>query len=82
MTAHFRRELNLDERAPKNVNRDGFIDLIKRSVTNYLYLGGDAPVEKFRCVTHYDVKQGHWTIEPLARPLTLLSRKHPRFARR
>jgi O-methyltransferase/8-demethyl-8-(2,3-dimethoxy-alpha-L-rhamnosyl)tetracenomycin-C 4'-O-methyltransferase len=54
---------------------DAYIDLLKRSVTNYCYLGGDAPFETFRCSTHYDVKQGQWKIDPLARPITLLSQR-------
>lgn len=55
-------------------NRDAYIDLIKRSITNYAYLGGDVAFENFRCVTHYDVAQGQWKIDPLARPITLLSK--------
>jgi O-methyltransferase len=55
-------------------NRDAYIDLLKRSITNYAYLGGDTPFEEFRCVNHYDIEQGQWKIDPLARPLTLLSK--------
>jgi hypothetical protein len=55
-------------------NRDAYIDLIKRSIANYLYLGGDASVDQFRCSAHYDIEQGHWKIDPLARPATLLTR--------
>ena len=54
--------------------RDAYIDLIKRSVTNYLYLGGDASAADFRAVTHYDLDQSQWTIDPLGRPLTLLTK--------
>lgn len=61
--------------APDTVSlRDAYIDLIKRTVTNYCYLGGDAPFEQFRCVTHYQVDRGEWKIDPLARPATLLSK--------
>jgi hypothetical protein len=60
--------------APEHVNHDAYVDLIKRSVANYLYLGGDVAFEDFRCVTHYDVPHGQWKIDPLARPITLLSR--------
>lgn len=49
-------------------------DLIKRSITNYPYLGGDQSFEAFRCVTHYDLAQGQWSIDPLARPITLLTK--------
>ena len=58
----------------EHFNRDAYIDLIKRSITNYHYLGGDASFEKFRCATHYDLDQGQWKIDPLARPLTLLTK--------
>jgi O-methyltransferase len=55
-------------------NRDAYIDLIKRTITNYTYLGGDYSLESFRSVTHYDVPNAQWKIEPLARPTTLLTR--------
>ena len=54
--------------------RDGYIDLLKRSITNFHNLGGDTPFEQFRCVNHYDVPQGRWKIGPFARPTTLLSK--------
>ena len=54
--------------------RDAYIDLIKRTITNYAYLGGDTPFDQFRCVNHYQVAQGEWKIDPLARPATLLSK--------
>ena len=60
---------------PEQFLREAYIDLLKRSITNHNYLGGDTPFEKFRCVTHYDVDQGQWKIDPLARPLTLLSKR-------
>lgn len=55
-------------------NRDAYLDLIKRSVTNYAYLGGDRPFESFRCVSHYDLQRANWKIDPLARPLSLLTK--------
>lgn len=54
--------------------RSAYVDLIKRSVTNYHYLGGDSAFENFRCVHHYDLQQARWKIDPLARPLTLLTK--------
>jgi O-methyltransferase len=54
--------------------RDAYLDLLKRSLTNYAYLGGITPFERFRCVTHYDTAASQWRIEPLARPATLLSK--------
>lgn len=54
--------------------RDAYIDLIERSITNYHYLGGDVPFEEFRAATHYDLAQSQWKVDPLARPLTLLTK--------
>jgi O-methyltransferase len=51
-----------------------YLDLIKRSVTNYAYLGGDRAFEDFRCVEHYDLQQSHWKIDEIARPLSLLTK--------
>lgn len=53
--------------------RDAYIDLLKRAITNYAYLGGDTALEDFRCVTHYDLQKSEWKLDPLARPLTLLT---------
>src|SRR5690349_10054841 len=58
----------------EHFNRSAYIDLIKRSITNYSYLGGDPPFEDFRCVTHYDLAEARWNVDPLARPLTLLTK--------
>ena len=57
-----------------NASRAAYLDLIKRSVTNYAYLGGDSAFEQFRCVKHYDLKQSQWKIDPLSKPLSLLSK--------
>ncbi len=54
--------------------RKAYIDLIKRSITNYHNLGGDTPFEGFRIVTHYDVQNGQWKIGRRAQPLTLLTK--------
>lgn len=56
------------------MHRDAYLDLIKRSITNYHYLGGDGSFEDFRCVTHYDLEQARWKIDPLAKPITLLNK--------
>jgi O-methyltransferase len=53
--------------------RNAYLDLVKRSITNYHYLGGDTPFEAFRCVNHYDLQKSKWKIDDLARPLTLLT---------
>jgi len=54
--------------------RTAYIDLLKRSITNYHQLGGEASFEKFHIVTHYDVPQGQWKIGRRARPMTLLTK--------
>lgn len=56
----------------EHFHRSAYIDLLKRSITNFLYLGGDAEFDSFRCVNHYDLDRGCWNIDPLARPTTLL----------
>ena len=51
-----------------------YVDTVKRAVTNYLYLGHEAPFEAFTTTSmHYDVARSVWKIDPLARPLTLLT---------
>ena len=59
---------------PPSENRDAYIELIKRSITNYEYLGGNSSFEEFRCVSHYDLQRSEWKIDTLARPLTLLTK--------
>lgn len=54
--------------------RDAYIDLVKRSITNYLYLGKKAAFTKFNGVVHYDPKKGEWLIDADARPITVLSK--------
>lgn len=54
--------------------RAAYLDLLKRAVTNYGYLGGDASFEAFRCVRHYDLERAAWMVDPLSRPLTLLTK--------
>lgn len=60
---------------PPSTHCDAYLDLIKRSVTNYHYLGGDSAFEDFRCVTHYDLENSRWKIDPLAKPITLLNKQ-------
>lgn len=57
-------------------HRDAYVDLVKRTITNYAYLGGRSSFEDFRCVDHYDVPAGRWKIDPLAKPATLLRKSH------
>lgn len=54
--------------------RNGYVDLLKRAVTNYLYLGEERTFENFRCIKHYDVENSAWKIEELSRPATLLTK--------
>jgi O-methyltransferase/8-demethyl-8-(2,3-dimethoxy-alpha-L-rhamnosyl)tetracenomycin-C 4'-O-methyltransferase len=61
-------------RPTEDANRDAYIDLIKRAITNYVYLGGETPQDAFRCVSHYDLEQSRWKIDQLSRPTTLLTK--------
>lgn len=54
-------------------HREAYLDLVRRAVTNYLYLGGEASREEFRCAAHYDIDAGNWKIDRLALPATLLT---------
>ena len=54
--------------------REAYIDLIKRSITNYPQLGDDTEFEDFHCATHYDLQQSRWKIGRRAQPLTLLTK--------
>src|SRR5262245_46090192 len=58
----------------ENPGRDAYVDLIKRAVTNYAYLGGDGSLEDFRAVRHYDLQKSQWKLDALSRPLTLLTK--------
>jgi O-methyltransferase len=55
--------------------RKAYIDLIKRSITNYPQLGDDAEFEDYHCVAHYDLQQSRWKIGRRAQPLTLLTKR-------
>jgi O-methyltransferase len=61
--------------ATELANCKAYIELIKRSVTNYLYLGGEDEFRTFSSCDHYDPPKGEWRIDPLARPLSLLDRR-------
>lgn len=54
--------------------RTAYIDLIKRSITNYLYLGDDQAFDAFQCVRHYDLNTSNWTVDRRSQPLTLLTK--------
>jgi hypothetical protein len=58
----------------EDTTRGAYIDLLKRSITNYHNLGGDCPFNQFRIINHYDVRQGQWKIGRRAQPLTLLTK--------
>jgi O-methyltransferase/8-demethyl-8-(2,3-dimethoxy-alpha-L-rhamnosyl)tetracenomycin-C 4'-O-methyltransferase len=53
--------------------RQAYVDLIKRTITNYVYLGGQDSPEQFRCVSHYDLAASKWKIDRLSKPMTLLT---------
>lgn len=50
-----------------------YIDTVKRIVTNYAYLGLDGSLEDFNALRHYDVSRSRWNVDPISRPLTLLT---------
>lgn len=54
--------------------RRAYIDIVKRIVTNFVYLGDDRTFEKFNFVDYYDLASFDWRIEPISRPLTLLNK--------
>lgn len=60
--------------SPDNPHRNAYIDLIKRTITNYAFLGGASSFDDFRCVTLYDLEQSKWKIDRMAQPLTLLTK--------
>jgi O-methyltransferase len=59
---------------PVDRQRALYLDLLRRTLTNYAYLGGDVPFDRFRCINHYDVEAARWKIDALSRPATLLTR--------
>lgn len=50
-----------------------YLDLIKRLITNYVYLGSGDSFAAFNPVRQYDLKAQKWLIDPQSRPMTLLS---------
>ena len=50
-----------------------YLDLIKRLITNYAYLGGEDSFTGFNPIRHYDRGASKWRIDPQSRPMTLLS---------
>jgi O-methyltransferase/8-demethyl-8-(2,3-dimethoxy-alpha-L-rhamnosyl)tetracenomycin-C 4'-O-methyltransferase len=54
--------------------RDAYLDVVKRTITNYPYLGGSSSPADFAVVKHYDLENARWRIDPLSRPMTLLTR--------
>lgn len=54
--------------------RQAYLDLVKRAVTNYLLLGGTERFGRYSSSARYSPDVSDWTIEPLARPLTLQSK--------
>jgi O-methyltransferase len=54
--------------------RDAYVDLVKRSVSNYLYLGENTGLSEFNAVAHYDRQKSRWAVGDLSRPTTLLDK--------
>ena len=59
---------------PDQIVRNAYIDLIKRSITNFLYLGKQGDFAKFSSVRRYDAKKGEWLVDAHSRPMTLQSK--------
>ena len=53
--------------------QSAYLDLIKRLITNYAYLGGGYSFAAFDPQRHYDRDASSWRVDPLSRPMTLLS---------
>ena len=54
--------------------REAYIELIKKSVTGYLCMGGDRGFESYWPARLYNMNQSRWDVESDSRPRTLLSR--------
>lgn len=68
--------------AAKRTATDAYIELLMRSVTNYLYLGGTGEFEAFRASNHYDLDAARWKLDRQALPTTLLTRLQLEIIRR
>ena len=62
--------MNIDN---STAGRNAYLDLIKRLITNYAYLGGGDSFTAFNPIRHYDRGASKWRIDPQSRPMTLLS---------
>lgn len=56
-----------------SVESGAYLDLIKRLITNYAYLGGGHSFAAFDPQRHYDHDASSWRIDQHSRPMTLLS---------
>ena len=56
-----------------SVESSAYLDLIKRLITNYAYLGGDDTFAAFNPIRQYNLEAQKWRIDPQSRPMTLLS---------
>ena len=55
------------------MEQSAYLDLIKRLITNYAYLGCGYSFAAFDPQRHYDHDTSSWRIDPQSRPMTLLS---------
>lgn len=53
--------------------RSRYLDLLKRALTNYLYLGEEQGFARWSSTDHYDKAASAWRIGPESRPATLLN---------
>ena len=49
-----------------------YLDLMKRAVTNFLYLGGKRRFHQYNGLSRYDEQRNEWEVDPISRPHTLL----------
>lgn len=56
-----------------STEQSAYLDLIKRLITNYAYLGGGYSFVDFDPQRHYEHDTSSWRIDPQSRPMTLLS---------
>ena len=59
--------------SPPRPVAEAHVDLLMRSVTNFLYLGDDVPFEDFAAVRHYDLDHARWKIDRRSCPASLLT---------
>lgn len=65
-----------------DASRHAYVDLLKRAVSNYLYLGGEQPFGAYAATSHYDTAAATWRIDAASRPLSLSTKAQLDLAER